>query len=135
MGLVQSVSDPAPVSTKVSSPPSTSSGDEYKDSLNAVHESLVLLKNANVIPAKGLYLGIEYVVLIGEKVHSLNRLDKHQLFKNYDNIGMQCGGWSVRWQGFEGNDFWSGDNKAQSKASSILDALKEVQKVNNVISI
>lgn len=46
---------------------------------------------------------------------------------------MQCGGWSVRWQGFEGNDFWSGDNKASSNASSILDILTQIQKQNNVI--
>ena len=44
---------------------------------------------------------------------------------------MQCGGWSVRWQGFQGNDFWSGNNKVKANASSILDALKEVQKKNN----
>ena len=45
-----------------------------------------------------------------------------ELFRKFDNIGMQNGGWSVRWQGFEGNDFWSGDNKVKSNASSILDA-------------
>lgn len=45
---------------------------------------------------------------------------------------MQCGGWSVRWQGFEGNDFWTGDNKISSNASSILDAIKGIQKQSNV---
>lgn len=35
---------------------------------------------------------------------------------------MQCGGWSLRWQGFNGNDLWSGQNKVSSNASSILDA-------------
>lgn len=35
---------------------------------------------------------------------------------------MQCGGWSLRWQGFEGNDLWSGNGKA-ANASSILNAL------------
>ena len=54
------------------------------------------------------------------------------MFRNFDNIGMQCGGWTVRWQGFEGNDFWTGDNKVSSNASSILDALKDIQKQNNV---
>src|ERR1700733_13723411 len=43
---------------------------------------------------------------------------------------MQCGGWSVRWQGFEGNDFWSGTNKNMCNASSILDALTGLQKKN-----
>lgn len=37
----------------------------------------------------------------------------------------------MRWQGYEGNDFWSGDNKVKSNASSILDSLKEIQKKNN----
>lgn len=46
---------------------------------------------------------------------------------------MQCGGWSVRWQGFEGNDFWTGDNKQSSNASSILDALKAIQQKNNFL--
>jgi beta-glucosidase len=54
------------------------------------------------------------------------------LFRNFDNIGMQCGGWTVRWQGFEGNDFWKDSNKQSSNASSILDALKSIQAKNNV---
>jgi beta-glucosidase len=37
---------------------------------------------------------------------------------------MQCGGWSVRWQGFEGNSQWKGQSKVSSNASSILDALE-----------
>jgi hypothetical protein len=35
------------------------------DSLNAVRESLVLLKNSNTLPATGLLSTIKYVVLIG----------------------------------------------------------------------
>ena len=49
---------------------------------------------------------------------------KNELFLSYDNIGMQAGGWSSRWQGFEGNPIWSGDNKKNSNASSIVDGLK-----------
>lgn len=45
---------------------------------------------------------------------------------------MQSGGWSVRWQGFEGNDFWKGQNKASANASSVLDGLKLLQAKNNV---
>jgi hypothetical protein len=37
---------------------------------------------------------------------------------------MQSGGWTVRWNGFEGNSMWQGDSKTKSNASSILDALK-----------
>ncbi len=46
---------------------------------------------------------------------------------------MQNGGWTVRWQGFEGNDFWKDKNKQSSNASSVLDALKTLQAKNNVI--
>lgn len=95
---------------------------EYEDSLQAVHESLVLLKNANILPIKPA--GLEYVVLVGEKIININNLAKNELFLNYDNIGMQSGGWSLRWQGFEGNSQWKGDNKKNSNASSILDALE-----------
>lgn len=44
---------------------------------------------------------------------------------------MQNGGWTVRWQGFEGNDFWKDKNKQSSNASSVLDALKALQAKNN----
>lgn len=44
---------------------------------------------------------------------------------------MQSGGWSVRWQGFRGNDYWSDENKKSSNASSILDAVKTIQGTNN----
>lgn len=43
---------------------------------------------------------------------------------------MQSGGWSVRWQGVEGNEFWTGDLKTKTNASSILDALQALQKTN-----
>ena len=37
----------------------------------------------------------------------------------------------MRWQGFEGNSQWKGENKKNSNASSILDALEGLkQKVN-----
>lgn len=65
---------------------------------------------------------IEYVVFVGEKIINVGHFTHIELFKNYDNIGMQNGGWSLRWTGFEGNDMWSGVNKASSNASSILDA-------------
>ena len=94
---------------------------EYEDSLQAVHESLVLLKNTNIIPVKASTL--QYVVLVGEKIININNLAKNELFLNYDNIGMQSGGWSLRWQGFQGNTQWTGANKVASNASSILDAL------------
>lgn len=90
------------------------------------------MKNSNTLPIKNLKTNIQYVVLVGETIHNLNRLTRIQLFRNFDNIGMQAGGWSVRWQGFEGNDFWTDLNKNTSNATSLLDALKSLQKVNNV---
>ena len=37
----------------------------------------------------------------------------------------------MRWQGFRGNDYWSDENKQLANASSVLDALKSIQKKNN----
>ena len=89
-----------------------------------------MLKNDNTFPARGLLSGIKYVILLGENIETINRQTKVQLFPNYDNIGMQCGGWSVRWQGVMGNEYWTGQNKVKTNASSILDALKSIQKQN-----
>ena len=93
---------------------------------------MVLLKNDNnLLPSTNLRSTIKYVVLVGEKIHNINRLTKVQLFRQFDDIGMQCGGWTVRWQGVLGNQYWPADVKAKINASSILDALKLVQKQNN----
>lgn len=97
---------------------------EYQDSLQAVQESLVLLKNNAVLPVTASSL--EYIVLVGERVININQLARNELFRNFDNIGMQNGGWTLRWQGFEGNSQWQGDNKAKTKATSILDALNNL---------
>lgn len=108
--------------------PPVSATSEYEDSLQAVHESLVLLKNENkVLPLNTDSL--EYIVLVGERIININNLAKNELFLNYDNIGMQSGGWSLRWQGFEGNSQWEGQSKISSNASSILDALQSLKKV------
>lgn len=91
-----------------------------------MHESLVLLKNENVLPLN--INQIKYIVLVGEKIIDLRSQGKYKLFQNYDNIGMQCGGWTFQFQGFNGNTIWSGDNKRTSNASSILDALNDLKK-------
>lgn len=94
--------------------------DEYTDALTAAQESLVLLKNdANTLPLK--IDNLKYIILVGERGQLIDDVWTNLL--TYDNIGAQNGGWSVRWQGFEGNKYWSGDLKTQSKASSILDDL------------
>lgn len=97
---------------------------EYQDSLAAVQESLVLLKNTNnVVPFSS---SVKYVVLVGEVSQKINGQGINELFKSYDNIGMQNGGWTLRWQGFLGNSQWQGDNLASTNASSILGGLKSV---------
>ena len=71
---------------------------------------------------------LEYVVLVGEKI--IDVYGHKYLYQNFDNIGMQSGGWSLRWQGFMGNGLWRGENKIKSNASSILDGLNNLnQKV------
>jgi beta-glucosidase len=64
---------------------------------------------------------------------NINNLAKYSLFTNYDDIGMQCGGWSVRWQGFDGNTQWKDNNKKLSNASSIVDALQGLKKKVNIL--
>lgn len=60
-------------------------------------------------------------------------MNKHELFLNYDNIGMQNGGWTSRWQGFEGNSMWTGQNRRLSNASSILDGLKNLDEDFDIV--
>ena len=47
---------------------------------------------------------------------------------------MQSGGWSLRWQGFEGNSQWEGENKEKANASSILDALVNLKEKFELVS-
>lgn len=70
-----------------------------------MQESLVLLKNQNsVLPLK--MSSIKYVILVGERIININGMARNELFRSFDDIGMQNGGWSLRWQGFEGNSQW-----------------------------
>ena len=104
---------------------------EYEDPPNAVRESLVLLKNEKkLIPIKTENL--DNIVFVGERI--INIYGNNALYQDFHNIGLQCGGWSLRWQGFMGNGLWEGDNKAKTNATSILDALSNLkQKVTIVI--
>ena len=105
---------------------------EYEDSLNAVHESLVLLKNEQkLIPLKTENL--DNIIFVGERI--VNIYGNNALYQDFNNIGLQCGGWSLRWQGFMGNGLWEGDNKIKTNATSVLDALNNLkQKVSMMIS-
>lgn len=83
----------------------TQESSEYEDALTAVQESLVLLKNQNnVLPLQ--VDKIKYIVLVGERIININGLARNELFRSFDDIGMQNGGWTLRWQGFEGNSQW-----------------------------
>ena len=68
-----------------------------------------------------------HIVLIGER-EELEVLPNSQTatttFQDFDNIGAQNGGWTVAWQGYNGNFFWADEHKKSSHSSSILDALK-----------
>ena len=85
----------------------------------------MLLKNQNnVIPFNKDK--IQYIVLVGERIININGLARNELFRSFDDIGMQNGGWTLRWQGFEGNSQWHGENLKSTNASSILNGLKNI---------
>lgn len=128
MGLVHlsGQTDAAPASLSVIDP----NNDQIaKVALNAAEKSLVLLKNENkkqqpVLPLAASRL--KYIVLVGEKTLNVKQADGSfipQTFQSFNNIGAQNGGWTISWQGFEGNDYWEGENKRLSHASSILDGV------------
>lgn len=76
-------------------PMSKPPGDENQIALQAAEESLVLLKNNRVLPVDPNKL--KQVILLGDAV---------------DDIGSQCGGWRIVWQGKKGNQYT--DNRATS---------------------
>lgn len=82
-------------------------GDENKVALQAAEESLVLLKNdASVIPADRR--AIKHVILLANNDTLVN------------DIGTQCGGWRIKWQGLAGNDY------TDFHASSILTGINHI---------
>ncbi|KAL5708878.1 beta-glucosidase [Ranunculus cassubicifolius] len=69
----------------------------------AVRKSLVLLKNGK--------LGAKPVLPLSKKAPKILVAGSHA-----DNLGYQCGGWTIQWQGVSGNDVTSG--------TTILTAIK-----------
>lgn len=69
----------------------------------AVRKSLVLLKNGKNETTPLLPLS--------KKVHKILVAGSHA-----DNLGYQCGGWTISWQGFSGNN--------NTRGTTILDAIK-----------
>lgn len=78
-------------------------------SRECVQQSLVLLKNENnILP-------------ISKKIKNL-----HVTGRGADNIGMQCGGWTIAWQGANGNVISGG--------TTILSAVKNMVDHNTVVT-
>ncbi|OVA12294.1 Glycoside hydrolase [Macleaya cordata] len=71
----------------------------------AVRKSLVLLKNGKSVDKPVLPLPKKATKILVAGSHA-------------DNLGYQCGGWTIQWQGFSGNNLTSG--------TTILSAIKTV---------
>lgn len=103
---------------------------EVATAIQAAEESFILLKNQHrVLPLDSNKL--KYIVMIGESVVAAkddqDPPQRHpEVYYNYDNLGAQNGGWTVAWQGIEGNAFWQGLNQVTSGASSILAGVKRL---------
>lgn len=98
----------------------------WEATLNAAQQSLVLLKNEKeLLPLQTDK--VKYVVMIGERtieqIYDGASSRINTVYQDFNNIGAQNGGWALRWQGFEGNQYWEGDFKEQSHATSLLDAV------------
>lgn len=92
---------PRPAERKWSNHESFGSAEHRSVAREAVQKSLVLLKNeSNILP-----LNRESRILVAGK--------------NADNRGHQCGGFTVAWQGTDGNNFIEGGN-------SIWEGIKEL---------
>lgn len=88
--------------------PSIGSGEHRAVARECVRQSLVLLKNADsTLPLK----------------KTLSRI--HVAGKNADNIGNQCGGWTISWQGSSGNI---------TDGTTIFDAIKQTVSPYTVVS-
>ena len=83
----------------------------WEAALDAAKKSLVLLKNkADYLPVQKDK--IKYVVLVGERTVDQTYEGQSSriptVYQDFNDIGSQCGGWSIRWQGIDGSDFYTG---------------------------
>ncbi len=122
MGLIQFNNVP----NFVNPAQSFSQQEKIATAVKTAEQSLVLLKNQNnLLPLANNK--IKYIVLVGESIIN-QQLDNDQyqptLYANYNNIGAQNGGWTLAWQGIDGNALWKGKNKQTSGAVSILAGLQ-----------
>lgn len=86
----------------------------WEAALDSAQKSLVLLKNEDsLLPLDADK--IKFVVLVGERI--IDQIYDNQseriktVYQDFDNIGAQNGGWTLRWQGFEGNLWWKDQHK------------------------
>lgn len=100
-------------------------GNENQVALQAAEESLVLLKNNLIEHGTALPIDakkIKNVILLGDQGYTYTRDGKAEpngIYK-FDDIGSQCGGWRILWQGQEGNQY------TDEKASSVLTGIQAV---------
>ena len=98
--------------------------ESRENALTADKQSLVLLKDDNkTLP--GDLSKYKYIVLAGER--DINEMYETSTnlttYTDYNNTGTQCGGYSLAWMGYMGNEFWQIDNKVSSGAMTILDSI------------
>lgn len=51
------------------------------------------------------------IVFVGERTiyEQIGLIKMNVLYQDFDNTGAQCGGWSLRWQGFESCKYWNSE--------------------------
>ncbi len=99
--------------------------DENTIALQAAEESLVLLKNKTNTEKTVLPLNIQKmknIILLGDQGYQYNQqgLPEPNGIYKFDDIGSQCGGWTIDWQGYEGNQY------AGQNATSVLTGIKNI---------
>lgn len=103
-----------------------SQDEKINVALSAAEKSLVLLKNeGDILPVDSG--NIEYIVFAGDDSFDEDTDSGTtilNIYQNYNNIGAQSGGWSMAWQGTEGNTLWQDENKTTSGAMTIYEGLK-----------
>lgn len=123
---------PMPSYEKINKKPIAASAAEAEQevALQAAQKSLVLLKNeSKLLPLNPHKL--KYIILLGQRevpVWHESEPGLSTLVQDFDNIGAQNGGWTVCWQGIEGNRYWQGAHKTKAHATSLLDGLSQFLK-------
>ncbi|KAK2983085.1 hypothetical protein RJ640_006472, partial [Escallonia rubra] len=83
----------------------------------AVRKSLVLLKNGKIAE--------DPLLPLSNKVPKILVAGSHA-----DNLGYQCGGWTINWQGFSGNNYTSGTTIYSAIVSTVEKGTEVVYREN-----